>query len=584
MATTPTLSLGPSQVNSRDGGFVQTNSDIVALPDGGYLIVWEDRTFPGDIDMWGQRYDAAGAKVGDQFSVETVRDSQMVPALAVHPDGSVLVAFADDFADIDTWVDRFDVNLKHLFDPDPASASHILRDSIERTSWVSADPSISVLANGGYVVSYTYTAGKPGTNDLDAYAQIMNADGTKGALVRVNTDAINADSTKVATLANGNFVTVYRHESNRTTMPGDHDVLFQINTVSGALVTTAAVAGAADNQDASQPELAALTGGGFVVVWTDAAGDSSGQGIRATVLDSAGNAVSSDLLVNSTIAGNQNDASVLGLTDGGFVVAWEDDQAAITRAQRFDNLGGLVGTEFDIHSGVGGGAPHMALLSDGRIAFAFDVFNGSDGDIETSIWNPDTVAGPPPPPPPPPPVATNGNDTVTSLPEGSSLNGLGGNDTLIGLGGNDTLDGNTGNDTLSGGAGLDHLIGGKGTDSLTGGADADVFVFKATSETPSGAGRDVIQDFSHLDGDHIDLSAIDANTTKSGNQAFHFVDGDDLAQSFAAYHRNHAKSQWAGALRVTTDGVVQGDVNGDGKADFEIGVHGDHLLKGDFIA
>ena len=42
MATTPTLSLGSSQVNSRDGGFVQTNSDIVALPDGGYLIVWED--------------------------------------------------------------------------------------------------------------------------------------------------------------------------------------------------------------------------------------------------------------------------------------------------------------------------------------------------------------------------------------------------------------------------------------------------------------------------------------------------------------------------------------------------------------
>jgi hypothetical protein len=132
MATTPTLSLGPSQVNSRDGGFVQTNSDIVALPDGGYLIVWEDRTFPGDTDMWGQRYDAAGAKVSDQFSVETVRDSQMVPALAVHPDGSVLVAFADDFADIDTWVDRFDANLSHLYDPDPASASHILRARLSR--------------------------------------------------------------------------------------------------------------------------------------------------------------------------------------------------------------------------------------------------------------------------------------------------------------------------------------------------------------------------------------------------------------------------------------------------------------------
>ena len=572
MATTPTLWLGPSQVNTRDGGFVQTNSDIVALPDGGYLIVWEDRTLPGDIDMWGQHYDAAGTKVGGQFSVETVTDSQTAPALAAFADGRVQVAFSDDFADLDTWVDRLDSNLHHFPDPDPASTHHILRDSIERTSWVSADPSISILANGTYVVTYTYTAGSP--DDLDVYAQVMNADGTKGALVHVNTDSVNADSAEVATLANGNFVTVYRHESDRINLPGDHDVLFQINTASGDPVRADAVAGAADNKDASEPEVAALTGGGFVVVWTDAAGDSSGQGVRATIFDNAGAAVVSDIAVNTATLGNQNQASVLGLADGGFVVAWEDDQAAMTRAQRFDNLGNLVGAQFDIHSGVGGGAPHMALLSDGRIAFAFDTFSGKDGDVETSIWNPRDAD-------PSLLLATNGADTLTSLPEGSILSGLGGNDTLTGLDGHDILIGGLGKDTLSGGGGLDRLIGGKGADSLFGGADADLFVFNSKLDSLPGAGHDVIGDFSHLDGDHIDLAAIDANTTKKGNQAFHF--GDGLSQSFAAYHHHHSKAAWAGLLRVTKHGVVQADFNGDGKADFQITVHGDHLTKGDFI-
>ncbi|HLC09464.1 MAG TPA: RTX toxin, partial [Methyloceanibacter sp.] len=113
---------------------------------------------------------------------------------------------------------------------------------------------------------------------------------------------------------------------------------------------------------------------------------------------------------------------------------------------------------------------------------------------------------------------------------------------------------------------------------------ADSFVFSVKAESVKGAARDLILDFSQADGDLIDLSAIDANSSKAGNQAFHFVDGDDLSQSFAAYHRSHAKGAWAGVIRVTADNIVQADINGDGKADFEIAVQGDHLTKADFIA
>ncbi len=161
--------------------------------------------------------------------------------------------------------------------------------------------------------------------------------------------------------------------------------------------------------------------------------------------------VTADRQVNSTVAGNQNDASVIGLADGGFLVAWEDDAASITRAQRFDALGNLVGVQFDVLAGTGGGAPHMTLLADGRVAFAFDRLASGDWDVFTSIWDPGSASAQPAP-------ATEGNDTITALPEGSTLNGLGGNDTLLGRDGNDTLYGSTGNDILQGGGGLDRLI------------------------------------------------------------------------------------------------------------------------------
>ena len=401
----------------------------------------------------------------------------MVPALAAFSDGNVLVAFSDNFADLDSWVDRLDANLNHY--PDPTSSHNILRDSVERTGWNSTDPSISVLADGSYVVTYTYETGTP--NDTDVYAQVMNADGTKGALVRVNSDAVNSDSAEVVTLANGNFVTVYRHERDRANLPGDHDVLFQISSASGDSVAAGSVAGAADTVDASQPDVAGLKGGGFVVIWTDEAGDSSGQGIRATVFDSAGVVVTADRQVNSTVAGNQNDASVIELADGGFLVAWEDDAASITRAQRFDALGNFVGVQFDVLTGTGGGAPHMTLLADGRVAFAFDRLASGDWDVFTSIWDPGSASAQPAP-------ATEGNDTITALPEGSTLNGLGGNDTLLGRDGNDTLYGSTGNDILQGSGGLDRLFGGKGTDSLSGGLGADSFVFNAKAESVKGCG------------------------------------------------------------------------------------------------
>ena len=120
---------------------------------------------------------------------------------------------------------------------------------------------------------------------------------------------------------------------------------------------------------------------------------------------------------------------------------------------------------------------------------------------------------------------------------------------------NDVLIGTIGADTLSGLGGNDSLTGGLGMDTLTGGTGQDTFVYTSTEESPAGA-MDTITDFSTSQGDRISLAAIDANAAVAGDQAFTYSG----ATSFTGV---------AGQL-VYANGILSGDINGDGTADIQI--------------
>jgi Ca2+-binding RTX toxin-like protein len=154
------------------------------------------------------------------------------------------------------------------------------------------------------------------------------------------------------------------------------------------------------------------------------------------------------------------------------------------------------------------------------------------------------------------------------------IQGSNGNGLLSGLGGDDILMGGNARDTLLGGDGDDLLVGGKGTDTLTGGAGRDLFRFGDGDMGSTIGSADLITDFSLPDGETIDLSQIDANAAVAGDQAFLFI-------------HNAAFSETAGELRVGRHAgmtFVQGDIDGDGTADFVIALNGLHNpLADDFL-
>jgi Ca2+-binding RTX toxin-like protein len=143
----------------------------------------------------------------------------------------------------------------------------------------------------------------------------------------------------------------------------------------------------------------------------------------------------------------------------------------------------------------------------------------------------------------------------------SAIGGRGDGDADV-IDGNDAangLSGEAGNDRLDGDGGADTLDGGAGRDSLTGGWGADTFRFRSAAD----ADGDRILDFAHGQ-DRIDLAANDADLARPGNQAFRFLGEAALAGR-------------AGDLSARGS-FLQGDVDGDGIADFVIRLDGDPAL------
>ncbi|WP_292930446.1 M10 family metallopeptidase C-terminal domain-containing protein [Novosphingobium sp. PASSN1] len=138
------------------------------------------------------------------------------------------------------------------------------------------------------------------------------------------------------------------------------------------------------------------------------------------------------------------------------------------------------------------------------------------------------------------------------------------------------LRGNGAANTLAGNGGNDWLSGGGGADMLSGGAGADTFAFAHRDFGGlTAATADRIQDFSHADGDRIDLSAIDARSGGgTANDAFTFIG----AQAFG----NVAGQLHAVASAGMT--LLEGDTNGDGIGDFLIRLDGAPVLVvGDIV-
>lgn len=134
-----------------------------------------------------------------------------------------------------------------------------------------------------------------------------------------------------------------------------------------------------------------------------------------------------------------------------------------------------------------------------------------------------------------------------------------------------------GDDRLIGSPEVQTIIGGRGADVLSCGNPGTVFVFNSILDSGIGAERDLIRNFNSVFGT-MDLHNIDAKSgTPQINNDFHFI-GEEHFHNKAGELR-FAIRDFAGTAHDRT--IVAGDVNGDGKADFQIELKGLLILSDD---
>ncbi len=260
-------------------------------------------------------------------------------------------------------------------------------------------PQITALSNGGFVVTWSDRSGTaPDTSGAAVRAQVFSATGaTVGTEILVNTATSNDQfGPQITALSNGGFVVTWwdnsRGVGGATGDSSNTAVKAQVFTAAGAMVGTEILVNTATANGQHLPQIITLSNGGFVVTWTDysaSGGDTSGRAVRAQVFTAAGAMVGTEILVNTATNGDQYSAQITALSNGGFVVTWEDWSATApdtsslaVRAQVFTAAGTMVGTEILVNTATAGNqsVPQITALSNGGFVVTWTDGSNTGGD------------------------------------------------------------------------------------------------------------------------------------------------------------------------------------------------------------
>jgi len=204
---------------------------------------------------------------------------------------------------------------------------------------------------------------------------------TLGNDVAVNTFTTNNQSSPaVATLTTGNLAVVWQSASQGGKSPATNSGIYgQILSSTGTAVGSEFVvsnAGAAVDEIA--PAVTALDNGRYVVAYSTKSG--ADYDVAYRIVESNGT-VGSQLIANSTTAGDQSGPSIVTLTDGSFVIAWYSSTGEIRARQFAAAAGAPVAAEVLFDSS--GFYASVAALSSGSYAVAW--VDGNVGEIKVKV-------------------------------------------------------------------------------------------------------------------------------------------------------------------------------------------------------
>lgn len=372
------------KVNNDIGSSAQILPDVAVDSSGNFVVTWADSRL-GNYDIFVQRYDNTGALLGQNFKANddlTIQD-QSEPTIAMSEQGNFWIAWSDNRQlNPDIYLQKFDnngtpngINIKVN---DDFASSH------QRCSWIAQD------GIGNYITTWEDER----SENCDIYGIRFDSLGNfLGNNFRINDDLTNSDQyyASVASNFNGDFIVtwtdgrnnnfdIYAQSYSNTGIPLGNN--FRVNND-----TTQAV------QWYPVPSCDSL--GNIIIVWMDYR--NGNDDIYGQLYNYQGTPIGNNFIVNDVATGSQIYPFVARNRSGDFVVVWMDNRNGNFDifAQRFDNIGNPVGSNFRVNDDISSsfqGYPSVAIDLPGNFYITWEDERNGNTDIYMQRYNVTGVA------------------------------------------------------------------------------------------------------------------------------------------------------------------------------------------------
>ncbi|HEU0099279.1 MAG TPA: cadherin domain-containing protein [Allosphingosinicella sp.] len=380
--------VGPEVLINSSAAGDQRAPSVTTLASGGYVVTWEttDTTQDGSgLAIKGQLFDSSGAAVGAEFRVNSQTASDQTKASVTGLEGG---GFVVTWQTADSTQDGHTSAIKGQIYNSAGAA--VGGEFLVNTGAVGAEslPSVTSLAGGGFVATWTLGSGQ----QADIYAQVFDPSGAKsGGQFRVNTTtSLNQDYSSVTQISGGRFVVTWMSAVSLTT--NDTEIRARIFSANGtpigndfAVSTTRIDPDFGTPAGPTQPNVEDLPNGGFVITWTNSAGNYIWTSIRGQYFDSNGNRVGSEVLVSTATdrAEGQSDVAVDG--NGMLFAVWGSANQSLQNDDIRGQLFGAAGAPEIVSNGGGDTASVTAAENQNAVTTVTAVDPDASGTLVYSI-------------------------------------------------------------------------------------------------------------------------------------------------------------------------------------------------------
>nr|WP_286196893.1 cadherin domain-containing protein [Thalassotalea sp. G20_0] len=332
------------------GQYEQTQVDIAAHPDGGYISTWKSGLSDGN-DVMAQRFDTAGNPVGSAHQVTGWiwggDNDNLNPSVAVLSSGAYVISyFRQSGWETESLIHFFRANGTEITSrevdyhqatevtalsnnryavsavTDDYQLKVILYDDIGNyateitvANMLASDhshPSVVALDNGRFAVNWRATNGSDDAINL----QIFNGDGSSahGPVAFGGHPASWGNDTQVIALDNGGLATTYQSGST-----------WYIQMWSSNATAVGSPIAVSDSGVVALNNMQ-LTAVGNDILATFLADDADGYGVYSRLFSSNGAPLTDPIAINDVKTGHQYEPSVTTLADGTVQIAWMSNQ------------------------------------------------------------------------------------------------------------------------------------------------------------------------------------------------------------------------------------------------------------------